>query len=449
MSKIISYKPTEGLSYHPNETKYWDWNALEKELHRAYALCESCRMCFKFCDTFPDLFSLLDKKYEGDPRKISLKEHDQLMDSCFQCKLCEVQCPYTPRDKHEFQLDFPKLVHRYQALRKKSFSIRRFLLSKPDFAGWMARLSFGTANIANRVPFLRWLMEKGVGIHREKLLPDFAAQAFDRQAKAKGLSDKKPEEVEVVLFQTCYVQNNEPSIGFDTIEVLQQNQISFTTISGFVCCGMPSWEHGDLKALRAQAHQNLSLLKPYLEKDIPVIAINPTCSMMLRAEYQDLLEGEDQQLARKLSTLAMDPSEYLWSKREDPRFNDKFKSSPGSSVSYHVPCHLRAQGKGFRAREIMRKIPGLTPKVTMECCGHNGTYAMKKEHYCSSVKIGQKAFDSMKQGDSEVWVTDCPLAAIQFQQHAGKKPMHPMTFIARAYQEKGFSLPVVQGEKNE
>ena len=41
------------------------------------------------------------------------------MDACFQCKLCEVQCPYTPREKHEFQLDFPKLVHRYKAQRAK------------------------------------------------------------------------------------------------------------------------------------------------------------------------------------------------------------------------------------------------------------------------------------------------------------------------------------------
>ena len=42
-------------------------------------------------------------------------ETKSVMDACFQCKLCEVQCPYTPRDGHEFQLDFPKLVHRYRA----------------------------------------------------------------------------------------------------------------------------------------------------------------------------------------------------------------------------------------------------------------------------------------------------------------------------------------------
>jgi len=33
--------------------------------------------------------------------------------------LCEVECPYTPRSGHEFQLDFPKLVHRFQALHRQ------------------------------------------------------------------------------------------------------------------------------------------------------------------------------------------------------------------------------------------------------------------------------------------------------------------------------------------
>ena len=29
---------------------------------------------------------------------------------------------------------------------------------------------------------------------------------------------------EAVLFQTCYVQNNEPQIGRDTVEVLEKNR---------------------------------------------------------------------------------------------------------------------------------------------------------------------------------------------------------------------------------
>ena len=44
----------------------------------------------------------------------------------------------------------------------------------------------------------------------------------------------------------------------------------------------------------------------------------------------------------------------------------------------------------------------------------------------------------MAAADAETWATDCPLAALQFQQHAGKKPLHPVSMLARAYRGEGF-----------
>jgi Fe-S oxidoreductase len=44
----------------------------------------------------------------------------------------------------------------------------------------------------------------------------------------------------------------------------------------------------------------------------------------------------------------------------------------------------------------------------------------------------------MNEAKSEIWATDCPLAAIQFEQHANTKPMHPMTILAKAYRADGF-----------
>jgi glycerol-3-phosphate dehydrogenase subunit C len=71
------------------------------------------------------------------------------------------------------------------------------------------------------------------------------------------------------------------------------------------------------------------------------------------------------------------------------------------------------------------------------------------EGFEASQRVGQKAFGEMAEGDTSVWVTDCPLAAIQFQQHAGVKPMHPMTVLARAYRENGFETrPATQGDSN-
>jgi Fe-S oxidoreductase len=138
----------------------------------------------------------------------------------------------------------------------------------------------------------------------------------------------------------------------------------------------------------------------------------------------------------------MDPSEFLWSIRGEERFNTRFLSTPGGAVSCHAPCHLRAQSIGFRARDLLRKIPGVKPVLVQECCGHNGTYALTVEGFAPSKRIGQKAFDAMKETGASVWSTDCPLAALQFQQHAGVKAMHPMTILARAYRADGFRQQV-------
>ena len=439
--KSISYSPTPGLSYDPSEEKYWKADLLDGEVRRAFEICHGCRMCFKYCDSFPILFDLIDKKHDGEVRRIEAGEVERVMDACFQCKLCEVQCPYTPRDKHEYQLDFPKLVHRYRGVhqRGKRRTLRQRVLNDPDGAARMARLSFGLANLANRMRPARVLMEKVVGIHRDKKLPDFVSEPFDAWAERAGHL-KAGVGGEVVLFQTCFVQHNDPEIGKDVLAVLAANGVDARVVKGLVCCGMPAWEQGDLESLRRQARRDLDLLLPFVEVGAKVLVVNPTCSMMMRREWPHLLEGEDRLRAGKLAPAVMDVSEYLWSIRDEPRFNVAFKSSPpGGKIAYHAPCHLRAQAIGFKGRDLLRKIPGVTVSATvMECCGHDGTFAMTVEGFEPSARIGRKAFDGMKAGEAETWATDCPLAALQFEQHAGRKPLHPVQILARAYREDGF-----------
>lgn len=391
--KPISFLPTPGLSYDPSEPRYWDEAGLAAEVTRAFELCHSCRMCFKYCDSFPTLFGLLDERYDGDVHRLTPADVGQVMDLCFQCKLCEVQCPYTPRDKHEFQLDFPKLVHRYDAIqfRKRGKTMRERMLGDPDAAGRMARASLGMANVANRSRPLRVLMEKAVGIHRDKLLPDFASQAFDSWAEQNGFVRAEPGG-EAVLFQTCFVQHNEPQIGRDVLEVMKRNQVDCRVARGLACCGMPAWEHGDIASLRRQAHRDLDVLLPFVEKGAKVLVVNPTCSMMMRREWPHLLEGPDRERAARLAPAVMDPSEFLWSLRDQPRFNTAFRSTPpGGKVAYHAPCHLRAQGIGFKGRDLLRKIPGVTVAATVsECCGHDGTWAMTVEGFEASARVGEK-----------------------------------------------------------
>ena len=172
--------------------------------------------------------------------------------------------------------------------------------------------------------------------------------------------------------------------------MLRKNGVDVRVVKGLRCCGMPVWEHGDLDQLRRQAHDDLDLLLPFVEKGAKVLVVNPTCSMMMRREWPHLLEGEDRARAEKLAPAVMDVSEYLWSIRNEPRFSADFKSTPpGGKVAYHAPCHLRAQAVGFKGRDLLRRIPGVEVAATvMECCGHDGTYAMTVEGHDASGRIG-------------------------------------------------------------
>ena len=124
------------------------------------------------------------------------------------------------------------------------------------------------------------------------------------------------------------MQNNEPDIGKDTVDVYRKSQVKLACAKGLACCGMPAWEAGDLDGLRANAKKNLDILTPYVERGAKVVGLNPTCTMVMRREYPELLEEADRERAQKLADAMMDPSEYLWTIRKEPRFNKDFKSSP-------------------------------------------------------------------------------------------------------------------------
>ena len=65
---------------------------------------------------------------------------------------------------------------------------------------------------------------------------------------------------------------------------------------------MPWWEKGDLATLQAKARQNLRILTPFVDAGAVVAVVNPTCSLMLRREYPDLVERYGRLYAGKYPT---------------------------------------------------------------------------------------------------------------------------------------------------
>lgn len=440
---VIKGQPTEGFTYNPNDPKYWDPAGLAAEVDRIFEICHGCRLCFKLCPSFPELFDAVDR-HDGDVRKLNPAEKERVYDTCYQCKLCYVKCPYTPDDGHEFQLDFPRLLMRVQAQRRRKtgIALREKILSRPEEVGRLAGATEGLTNWANRQPILRKGLEATLGIHQDKLLPDFHRETFEdwlaKQPKPAG------DDTKAVLFATCFVNHNNPQIGKDAVDVYSRNGISLSCPKQN-CCGMPAIEAGDVELAKKLASRNVASLAPHAEAGKKILAVNPTCSYMLRKEYTDLVPGD---ASKKVAEATRDLSEYLFERKREGEFSRDFKSTPGQ-IAYHLPCHLKAQNIGYRSRDVMRLIPGAKIKLVDQCSAHDGTWAMKKEFFPLSLLAGKKAFDEMQEAQAETYVSDCPLAAIQFDQAIGTRPIHPIQVLARAYRSDGFPTPVPEQEKKD
>jgi len=416
---------------HYSDPEYLDDAALETELRRVGDICHQCRRCLPLCPSFPKLFELVDAS-EQEVAGLSRADFDAVNELCYHCKLCYNHCPYTP--PHEWDVDFPALMRRQQLARaeRDGIPLARRLTTRTDLLGKVGSAAPALMNFANTNPLSRWLMEKTVGIDREWVQPSYYAETVQRWFARRGRR-AKPGGDRAVLFTTCSVNYNDPLVGRAAVEVLEHAGVE-VEVCYERCCGMPFTDTGDLDSARANAEANVSALLPKVDAGALVVVPGPSCSLMLKEEYPRLLRTE---AARRVAAATRDLMEYVHQLARDKKLPRDFTQRLGK-VAYHAPCHLRAQAVGFRARDLLRRIPGVTPVVVTECSGHDGTWAMTSEGFEPSRRIGGKAFAGMQVADAAVWVTDCPLAALQFAQHAGVEPLHPMTILARAYRGDAF-----------
>lgn len=450
---IISYENTKDVTYDPHSALYWDRDSLDREITRTFEICHGCRMCFKYCTAFPSLFTAIDTSADGDVRKISPEDKKKIIGECYQCKICYVKCPYTDRDNHLYNLNYPALMQRAVHIdaKENGVDLRDKILQNADLAGKMTTgLISGVANKILNTNFHRAIAQAIIGIHKDKLLPAFHKSTFMQRFRKRKKTEMPAPAAKVVLFSTCFVNYNNPDLGEDAVSVLEKNNVQVVCPEQN-CCGMPGLNTGDLPWAEKKMKANVESLYPYAKDGFKILAINPTCSLTLKKEYVTFLPpGEWREKAAVVAAASMDLNEFLFELKKEGKFNRAFRSTPGE-VSYHVPCHLRAQNIGFRSRDMMRLIPESEIHLVEECCGHNGTWAMKEEYFDLSMIAGKRSFEGMKEHPDSQFTTDCPLAAIQLEQGTGSKfrPVHPMQILAKAYlspEEGGFESPVKSEE---
>ena len=157
----------------------------------------------------------------------------------------------------------------------------------------------------------------------------------------------------------------------------------------------------------------------------------PTCSYVLKKDYLDYVGGPDAQL---VSENTYDAAEYLMKihKTEGQSLELDFKGHVPETITYHTPCHLRAQNIGLKSRDLM-KLTGAKIKLIQQCSGIDGMWGLRAENAELSMPIAEKLGKMITEAQGEVVTGDCHLANTAINEQTGNHPVHPLQVLARAY----------------
>lgn len=422
---------------------YYDLKAIEKEMERVFDICHGCRRCFNLCDSFPRLFDLVDESPTGELDGVDKADFAKVADACTLCDMCFLtKCPYVP--PHEFDLDFPHLILRYRAARRRAEGgdAVREALGRTDLNGKLSKPVAGIVNwaTARKNTPLRRFMEAVAGIDAEAELPTFHSKtASDRLAVPFPPAPSGPAfgHRKAVLYATCFVDYNAPDTAVAAARVLARQGVE-TRLLYPECCGMPQLESGDLENVAGRAQRVAAAFAPHIEAGYDVVALTASCGLMMKFEWPLLLPENEQ--VRRLAASTRDICEYIVDISKTEGLAPGLQAIPGG-VTVHHACHARAQNMGAKSAEMLRLIPDTRIDLVERCSGHGGTFGVMKQTRPLAVKVGKPAARQVAQKQSDTLCSDCPLACKHLGQllmaEAGEGPQpaqaHPIEILARAY----------------
>ena len=426
-------------TYDPKNPLYLDEADVREELTRVFDICHDCRLCFNLCSSFPTLFDYVDAHDDQDAGRMTPAQQDQVTDECFQCKLCYVNCPYTP-ELHERALDFPRLMLRHDAMRMASGQVTLRKRATNEVMGHtdaLGKLATTIPTITNVVlgakpgSLVRKIVEKTAGVSSVRLLPPFAKQRFSTWFKNRAVPVLAKKQGSVAVFPTCLVEYQQPGIGQDLVKVFERNGVDCSLVDGAGCCGAPYLHSGDMDGFIKVAAKQVKALAAAIRSGKDIVVPQPTCGYILKKDYVDYVGGPDAEL---VAAHTYDSSEYLMNlhKAEGTELDTNFIGKIPEGISYHIPCHLRAQKIGLCSRDIMN-LTGAKITLIDQCSGIDGMWGLKAGNEEVSVPIAKKLADKLEAANNQIVAGDCHLANTAIVEQTGIVPQHPLQVVARAY----------------
>jgi FAD/FMN-containing dehydrogenase/Fe-S oxidoreductase len=347
----------------------------------------------------------------------------EVLDLCVGCKGCKSDCP-TGVDLAKLKAEVKHEHHR-----EHGSSMRSKLFGNIDSFAALGSKFAPISNIAPKLPGARVVMEKTLGIARDRELPTFERQSLEEWFEARGGSTV-PEgqaDAKVVFFPDTFTNYSYLEPGKAAIEVLEAANIHVQIPDELAPSGRAAFSLGYLDDAEEHARTNVDVLAPPVDDGWSVVFVEPSDAVMFQDEYLDLLDGENVQ---KVSAAAYGIMEYFDGMDIDAKLDF---DGVDEELTYHGHCNQKATNKDHHAVGVLRRAGYAVDPLDSSCCGMAGSFGYEEEHYEISKGIGQILFDQVEESSGDTVTAPGASCRSQLGDREGEtKPPHPVEKLAEA-----------------
>ncbi len=391
--------------------------------------CITCSTCVAQCPIATVTTEFLGPRMIGPAherfRLMGMAE-EQSLHYCSNCKNCDIACP------HSVPISTFNMLARAAYAKKHGRSLRDWMLAHgADIAQYVGFIPAALRNFGMNNPLSRQALH-ALGVHKKAPLPAFATKTF-RQQFARIQQPALNEHV--VFFPGCYVDIYDPQTGIDMVYALNKAGYAVILPENTSCCGLPMVANGFWEDAHKGAQRNIQALSAWGKKGIPMLTGCPSCALMFNGDIGHYFPELVQEYGK---ITLMDAQQFLLECFDAGKMRLKESltdTQDTSSIMYHAPCHLRAQGSGLLGYELLQKAYGnAVQNAHAGCCGISGSYGFKKEKYDISMQVGQNLFTTITASQVNMCSSECGTCRMQITHGTQKPCLHPVSLLKKALQ---------------